>query len=102
MGLFKRKVIKEISGGAWGLLISQYKYDVDTLANQIRCVEREGVIDGGKKVAHLRIFRLSDIEKKGVEVTGWETFDQHPDLVLFEGYLTRNNEAYREPKKMPA
>ncbi len=102
MGLFKKKIIKEISGGAWGQLISQYKYDVDTLASQMRCVECQGVIDGGKKVTYLRIFRLSDIEKKGVEVTGWETFDQHPDLLLFEGYLTRSNEAYLKPKKVAA
>jgi hypothetical protein len=104
MGIFsfKKKVVKEVSGGVWGELVGRYKFDVDTLANQIRCVEREGVIDGGKKVTFLRIFRLSDIEKRGIEGIGWETFDQHPDLLLFEGYLTRNNEAYLEPKKNPA
>ena len=104
MGIFnfKKKVVKEISGGVWGELVGRYKFDVDTLANQIRCVEREGVIDGGRKVTFLRIFRLSDIEKRGIEGIGWETFDQHPDLLLFEGYLTRNNEAYLEPKKNPA
>lgn len=101
MGLFsfKKKVVKEISGGAWGHLISEHKLDVDTLANQIRCVEREGTLGEEKKVTLLRVFKLSDVQKKGVEVKGWETFDEHPDLVLFEGYVTKNNEAFLEPKK---
>jgi len=104
MGLFsfKKKAVKEISGGAWGHLVSEHKFDVDTLANNIRCVEREGSADGGKKVTLLRIFQLSDIRKKGVEVTGWETFDEHPELILYEGYVTKNNEAFLEPKKKAA
>jgi hypothetical protein len=29
----------------------------------------------------------------------WETFNKHPDLVLFEGYLRETNEALLERKK---
>ncbi len=101
MGLFnkKPKIVKEISGGAWGHMVNVHGMDVDTLSKDVRCVEREG-IEGNKPVTFMRVFKLSEVAKKGVEVTGWETFDQHPELVLFEGYLNKNsNEAHLERKK---
>jgi len=99
MGLFKKKVVKEIHDAAWGHLVSPHGIDVDTLSREIRCVEREGILDGKGPVTFMRVFKPKEAEQKGVVVTGWETFDQHPDLILFEGYLTRSNEAYLERKK---
>ncbi len=100
MGLFKRKgkVVKEIQGGAWGHLVSEHKIDVDTLANEMRCVEREEVANGGK-ITFLRVFKLSEARRRGIEVKGWETFDEYPDLILFEGYLTGLNTAKLERKR---
>jgi hypothetical protein len=98
MGLFKKKVVKEIDGGAWGHLVSAHKIDVDTLSREMRCVEREGVLDGGKPVTFLRVFKPKEAEQKGIDVTGWETFDQNPELIVFEGYLTKSNEAHLERK----
>ncbi len=37
---------------------------------------------------------------KGVEIAGWETFDTHPDLILYEGYWTQKNQAHME-RKLP-
>jgi hypothetical protein len=99
MRLFKKKVIKEIYGGAWGRLVNDHKIDVDTLSKVMRCVGREGILDGGKPVTFLRVFNLTEAQQKGIVVTGWETFDQHPDLVLFEGYITATNEAHLERRK---
>ena len=100
MGLFKKKIVKEISGGVWGHLVSAHKIDVDTLTNEIRCVERDGFLEGKGKVNFLRIFRPKEAASKGIEVTAWETFDQHPELILFEGYLNNyTNEAYLEKKQ---
>jgi hypothetical protein len=96
--LFKKKIVKEIYGGVWGHLVSQHGIDVDTITKELRCVEREGILDGGKPVTFLRIFRPKEAETRGITVTGWETFDQYPDLVLFEGYLTKLNEPYLERK----
>ncbi len=100
MGLFSRKpkVVKEIHDGAWGHMVRVHKIDVDTLSKDVRCVEREGALDG-KAVTFMRVFRRSEVAQKGLEVTGWETFDQHPELLLFEGYLTRANEAHLERKR---
>jgi hypothetical protein len=99
MGLFKKKVVKEIDGGAWGHLVSAHKIDVDTLSREMRCVEREGVLEGGKPVTFLRVFKPSEAQQKGIDVSGWETFDRHPELILFEGYVTKANEAVLERKR---
>ncbi len=99
MGLFKKKIVKEIYDGAWGHLVSDHKIDVDTLSRDIRCVDKPGVIDGDIPVTLLRVFRLSDVAQKGISVTGWETVDQHPDLILFGSYLTRANTAHLQRKR---
>ena len=99
MGILRKKIVKEIPGGTWGHLVSVHKIDVDTLSKEMRCVEREGVLEDGKPVTFLRVFKLSEVEQRGIVVTGWETFDGHPDLILFEGYLTRANQAYLERKR---
>lgn len=99
MGLFKKKikVIKKIEGKVWGHLITDHGVDVDTLYNKMRCVEREGVLEG-KQVTFLRVFKPMEAEQRGIDIMGWETFDQHPDLILFEGYLTKANTAHLERK----
>lgn len=93
----KKKAYREVYGGVWGHLVSQHQVDVDTLTREVRCVEKEGVLDGGVPVTYLRVFRLPEVEKKGVSVSGWETFDAHPELIAFEGYLTSANEAFLKP-----
>jgi len=99
MGLFNRKpkIVKRIYDGAWGHLVNAHGLTVDELSQNIRCVDKPGVKDGFQ-VNLLRIFSLSDVEKKGINIAGWETFDQHPELIMFEGYLTANNQAHLERK----
>ena len=99
MWLFKKKVIKEIHDGTWGHLASVHNTNVDTIDRELRCVEREGVLEDGKRVTFQRIFKLSEVKQKGIIVTGWETFDQYPELILYEGYLNGSNEAHLERKK---
>jgi hypothetical protein len=98
MGLFKKKVVKEIDGGAWGHLVHVHGVNVDMMSKTMRCVEREGALDGGTPVTFLRVFKPKDAEARGLTIGGWETFDQHPDLILFEGYVTKKNEAFLERK----
>ena len=98
MWLFKKKVIKQIDGGAWGHLVNSHDVDVDTLSRQFRCVEREGSHEG-RAVTLLRVFKPIEAKEKGIPITGWETFDSHPDLVYFEGYITKTNEAHLERKR---
>lgn len=98
-GLFKPKIVKEIYGGAWGHLVRDHNITVDVLSKEMRCVDKPGVIDDNKPATLIRVFRLIDLKNKGIKVTGWETFNQYPELILFEGYLTLNNVAHLERKK---
>ena len=100
MGLFKKKVIKEVRDGLWGHLVSVHNISVDIISKELRCVEREGILDGRMPVTFLRVFRPAEAQQRGITVTGWETFDEHPDLILFEGYLTRSNEVHLERKRV--
>ena len=80
--------------------IYAHKMDVDILSRDIRCVEREGLLEGKGKVHFLRVFSLSEIKEKGITIDGWETFDQHPELILFEGYWQEySNEASLQRKR---
>jgi hypothetical protein len=97
MGLFKPKIVKKIQGGIWGHLVDAHGLTVDTLAQDIRCVDKPSV-KNGLQVNLLRIFSLRDVEKNGITIAGWETFDQHPELIMFEGYLDDNNKAHLERK----
>ena len=95
-GLFKPKIVKDIYAGTWGYLVA-HGFTVDTLSQNIRCVDKPGVKNGSPN-KHLRVFSLSDVEKIGITIAGWETFDQHPELIMFEGYLDANNQAHMERK----
>lgn len=99
MGLFNRKpkIVKEICFGTWGHLVHDHGLTVEVLCEDIRCVDKHGVKDGSQ-VDLLRVFSLSDVEKKGITIAGWETFDQHPELIMFEGYLDVKNQAHLERK----
>ena len=98
MGLFKKKIVKNIYGGIWGHLVCDHGIDVDTLSREIRCVDKEGTINNGVPVTLIRVFKPSDALTRGVTITGWDTFDENPELVLYEGYLRRDNRAFLEKK----
>ena len=59
----------------------------------MRCVDRGGTINDGLPVTLIRVFSPGEAAGKGIRVTGWETFDEHPELILYEGYLTQDNKA---------
>jgi len=99
MGLFKKKIVKEIDCGTWGHLVSVHKVDVDTLSKELRLVEQDGVVDDGRPVTLQRVFRPKELTERGVEVTGWQTFDENPEFIIFEGYLGRDNQASLERRR---
>jgi hypothetical protein len=79
-------------------MVNRHRIDVDTLSNQIRYVSREGSLEGNRPVVFLRLFNLTHARQKGVEIAGWETLEENPDLILYEGYLTRTNEVQLDRK----
>ena len=90
---FKKKVVQQIEGEAWGSLVNDHGYDVDTLSSFIRCVKKKG-LQGNEPVTFLRIFDLREIQKKGIEIGSWETLDQHPELILLEGYENKTGKVF--------
>ncbi len=99
MGLFSRKpkIVKEIYAGTWGHLIYDHGLTAEVLCEDIRCVDKPGARDG-YEVPFLRVFSLRDVQEKGITIAGWDTFDQHPELIMFEGYLDVHNQAHLERK----
>lgn len=84
----------EMGGGVWEHLVSVHKQDAGNIVRQMRCVERQGVLDDGTPVIFLRVFKVEEAMRQGVAVSGWETLDRHPDLIRFEGFFTREGKAY--------
>jgi hypothetical protein len=93
MGLFGKKVVREIRDAAWGELVTNHGMTVDFMGKELRAVEKEGEVPGVGRATLLRVFRLAETKEKGIEVSGWEVFDQHPELIWFEGYLTYDNKS---------
>jgi hypothetical protein len=95
----KKNKVKRIEGPAWGYLVNEYHIDVDTLFNEMRCVQKEGVTDKKEAVTYVRVFKPHEAAQKGIEVEGWESLDEHPELINFEGYEDYDRgSAYLEQK----
>ena len=57
-------------------------------------IPQDGAAVYGKlPVTFLRVFNIKEAEQRRVAVTGSEEFDLHPDLILFEGYITENQQS---------
>ncbi len=99
MGLFKKKIVKEIDGAIWATCSTFTGWTCKLCP--LKCVlsSEKGFLEGGKPVTFIRVFKPEEAQMKNITITGWETFDQYPDLIHFEGYLTKRNEAFLDPKK---
>ncbi len=99
MRFLRKKIVKQIDQSAWSHLVAVHKIHIHTYYDEIMCVERKGSLEDGTRVTFLRVFNRNEAERKGVIIEGWETFDRHPDLVMFDGYLTRSRRAFLTPKR---
>lgn len=72
--------------------------DLSTLRRDYKCVYKPFVWGTSSL---MRVFRPSDMKESGVTVTGWDTFDVHPERIVFDGFLMGNgqNEAYLEIRR---
>ena len=63
---------------------------VDVLQN-LRWVEQDAVV-GDKPVGltMIRIFDPAAAEEKGITIEDYESLDDHPELILYEGYYQEN------------
>jgi hypothetical protein len=99
MFFLRKKIMKHIAQSAWSHLVAVHKVHIYTGYHEMMCVERKGGLEDGTRVTFLRVFSLKEAERKGVIISGWETFDEYPDLIMFDGYLTRSGRAFLRPKR---
>ncbi len=53
---------------------------------------------GDKKAFHCRIFSEGQATQAGVRIKDWTTLDEHPDLILWEGYYDEKTNNVRREK----
>jgi len=45
----------------------------------------------GKKAFDVRVFDEAQVAQKKVKIKDWATFDEHPDLILYEGWFDKQS-----------
>ena len=80
----KKEVMKIESSALWGYMVSKHGVVVDVLQN-LRRVESDGLVDG-EPVTVVRIFDPATTNERGVDVEDYHSLDDHPELILYEGY----------------
>ena len=56
-----------------------------------------------KKAFYCRVFNEAQVAQAGVQIKDWTSLDNHPDLILWEGYFDKEtNTAYREKFEKPS
>jgi hypothetical protein len=93
MWLYNKEGLKEFNYDLWRYMVNEHKIDVVTL-DRMRYVIRDVVISGLMAITSVRVFLPHEAAAKGISVTGWETFDEHPELILYEGYMNQDNKAF--------
>lgn len=56
-------------------------------------------LSGKGRVTFLRVFNLRHAAEKKITVNGWEIFDQYPELILYEGYISKDKNKVSLMKK---
>ena len=86
----KKKTGKNIEGDLFQYMVNKQHVSLDVLHN-LRIVERDAVV--GDKPVGLTMFRIFNpfvTDEKGVSIDvatdDYESLDNHPELVLYEGY----------------
>jgi hypothetical protein len=59
----------------------------------------KGVVrPAGKKAFYCRVFDEPQAAEAGVKVKDWTSLDDHPDLILWEGYFDKETNTVRREK----
>jgi len=81
----KEKGVMGLGGSVlWPYMHSRYGLNGDAMV-LLRRVESDGTI-GDKPVTMIRIFDPATANEKDVAIEDYQSLDNHPDLILYEGY----------------
>ena len=91
---------KEIPYPAGRNLVVEEKKDPDWVW-KLKGVVRPA---GKKKAFYCRIFSQSQVEEAGVQIKDWTSLDNHPELIIWEGFFDEeknivNREKYVKPEQ---
>jgi hypothetical protein len=82
----RRQGAKKLSGNLRRHMLRYGEVSVDTL-RELRQVEHDVVIgDKPLPLTMVRIFHPIVAKEKGIKINSFESLDNHPDLVLYEGH----------------
>ncbi len=65
-----------------------------------RCIETSRLVDG-KMANWIRVYEPSLARRKGLAIRDDLDLDQHPEVVLFEGYVTMEGRIYLADRRQP-
>jgi hypothetical protein len=66
----------------------------------LRCFEYQGEVNG-KSVRRISIFSPNRVEEKHFVIKTRQDLEQHPEMLLFEGYIDRQGNAYVADRRAP-
>lgn len=84
---------KEIPGPLGQHLVVKEGKDPDWVWN-LKSVARPA----GNKVFYCRVFSQAQTDKAGVQVRDWDSLDLHPELIVWEGCLDKENQTVRQER----
>lgn len=82
---------KQIEGDLFQYMVNRQHVPLDILRN-LRIVEQETIL-GSQPVGVMvfRIFQPAAAKKKGLKIEDYDSLDDYPELVLYEGYYQMND-----------
>ncbi len=78
---------KELPSSVGRFLVVNLKQDPDWVWS-LRCVVRQR--EGKKTIFDVRVFDLNDADAKGVKARDYDSFEGHPEAILFEGWFDKS------------
>jgi len=68
--------------------------------SMLRCFEYDGVVNG-KEVSCIRVFSPHRAKEQHLSIRTKAELDQHPEMLLFEGYIDRQGSVYVADRRLP-
>ena len=79
----------------------QYRFNMlPEYLNTLRCFEYDGVVNG-KEVRRVRIFSPYRTKEWHLSIRNYSDLEQHPEMLLFEGYIDRQGSVYVADRRVP-
>jgi hypothetical protein len=90
-GKKKKESPKKIEGDLWQYLVNKQHVPLDVLRT-FRLVERDARVgDTPVGLTMFRIFQPGAVKEQGLTIDSYDSLDNYPELILYEGYYEVTN-----------